>query len=175
MIWMCLKMDDSPGGLWQFESVQTRGTEHFLGWGMCFLFNHVFFLLRQAMLTHIHILYTILRPFLSGHFFEMGLTYQRVDVVQYSTLYYPKDLFQQSMWLRPISLYEQVQGLHSRSQSHTAANKRVWMYFSQDMMCGLVKNCTKWGRLWTTTTLAMGKLEVMQKNLRLQIPCLWEW
>ena len=81
------------------------------------------------MLTHIHF-----DPFW-GHFFqdtffEMGLTYQRVDVVQYSTLYYPKDLFQQSMWLRSISLYEQVQGLHSQSQTHTTANKRVWMYFS---------------------------------------------
>ena len=66
--------------------------------GECvFCLTMYFFLLRQAMLTHIHILYTILRPFLSGHFFEMGLTYQRVDVVQYSTLYYPKDLFQQSM------------------------------------------------------------------------------
>ena len=107
---------------------------------MCFLFDLCICLLRQAVLTHIHILYTILRPFLSGHFFEMGLTYQRVDVVQYSTLYYPEDLFQQSMWLRSISLYEQVQGLHSRSQNHTTANKRVWMYFSQDMMGGLVKN-----------------------------------
>lgn len=65
--------------------------------GMCFLFDLSIFLLRQAMLTHIQILYTILRPFVSGHFFEMGLTYQRVDVVQYSTLYYPKDFFQQSL------------------------------------------------------------------------------